>query len=130
MTADNYVKVWLLKAENDLRLAAHELKLDEEEMITEAICFHCQQAAEKFLKAHLISYQIEFNRSHDLEYLVELCAKADKDFMGLEVGNLTDYAVGVRYPDEFYCPSPAEAKDSFRIASAIKKLVLSKLPVQ
>jgi len=36
------------------------------------------------------------------------------------LGDLSFYAVGVRYPDEFYIPSVEEAKECFRIASTVR----------
>jgi len=46
--------------------------LAEEEIVTDAVCFHCQQAVEKLLKAYLISKNVEFGRIHDLETLLKL----------------------------------------------------------
>jgi len=44
-----YIKQWILKANEDLLVVD---KLTELEFIaTSTACFHCQQAAEKFLKA-------------------------------------------------------------------------------
>jgi HEPN domain-containing protein len=52
-----FVKQWLLKANEDLLVVE---KLTEYEIIaTSSACFHCQQAAEKFLKAFLIANDIE-----------------------------------------------------------------------
>jgi HEPN domain-containing protein len=48
----NFIKQWLIKANEDLLVVE---KLIEFEVIANAsVCFHCQQAAEKFLKAFLI----------------------------------------------------------------------------
>ncbi|MSU80013.1 MAG: HEPN domain-containing protein [Gemmataceae bacterium] len=41
---------WIIKADNDLKNAAHTLKLGEEGP-TDTVCFHCQQCVEKYLKA-------------------------------------------------------------------------------
>lgn len=62
---------WFMKAENDLlsiqnNLAAVEVPAD-------VCCFHAQQAAEKYLKAYLISRQIKFPKTHDLKALLNLC---------------------------------------------------------
>jgi len=42
---------WIQKANEDLKVIEHELKLEADERANGAICFHTQQAAEKFLKA-------------------------------------------------------------------------------
>ncbi len=55
-TAD-FVKQWLTKANEDLFVVT---KLTEDEIIaTSAVCFHCQQAVEKFLKAFLIENGVD-----------------------------------------------------------------------
>lgn len=124
---DEYVKKWLIKANNDLKVAESLLKLPERQLVTEAVCFHAQQAVEKFLKAFLITANIEFGRTHNLEYLLELCIRVDKDFKPVEIGHLTFYAIEVRYPDEFYVPTKIEADASVKIASKVKEFILLKL---
>lgn len=45
----NFIKQWLVKANEDLLVVE---KLTEYEVIANgSVCFHCQQAVEKFLKA-------------------------------------------------------------------------------
>jgi HEPN domain-containing protein len=41
----------------------------------DTIAFHCQQAVEKYIKASLIYLEIEFQRSHDLPYLLEILSR-------------------------------------------------------
>ena len=127
---DDYAKKWLLKANNDLKAATSLLKMPSGEIVTEAVCFHAQQAAEKYLKAFLVTHDIDFGKTHNLEFLVELCASQDRDFRQFNVGNLTSYAVEVRYPDEFYTPTLTEAKESVKIARQVKRFVLKKLKVK
>jgi len=124
---DDYVEKWLAKAHNDIRVAENELSFETAEIVTEAVCFHAQQAAEKYLKAFLISKNIEFGKTHNLEFLVELCIKEDVDFKSLDVGNLSFYAVEVRYPDNFYIPSIEEAESCIDVAKNIMTVVLKKL---
>ena len=62
------VRQWIRRAENDLlnvrnNLAAQEIPWD-------TICFHSQQAAEKYLKAVLVFYAQPVPRTHDLEHLL------------------------------------------------------------
>jgi len=127
---DEYVKKWLIKATGDLKVAENEMKLPPEGMVTEAICFHSQQAVEKFLKAFLITKNVEFGKTHNLEFLIELCGREDEEFKEVDVGNLSFYAVDVRYPDEFYTPSVDEAKECIKIARKAKEFVMSKLEVK
>ena len=126
---DEYLKRWLLLALEDLKIARHEISQPKEEMATIGVCFHAQQAAEKCLKAYLVSRSAEFEKTHSLEYLIKLCTKEDKKFSTLNVGNLTDYAVQVRYPDDFFIPSVNEAKRCLKLAENIKDFVLQKLKI-
>ena len=79
------------------------------------------------MKAYLASKNIDFGKTHNLEFLLELCRKQDADFENLNVGDLSFYAVEVRYPDEFYIPPVAEAKECFKIASNARDFILKKL---
>ena len=45
------VRAWIQKAESDLKVAKDQMK--EPNPATDAICFHSQQCAEKYLKAFL-----------------------------------------------------------------------------
>lgn len=122
-----YLKNWLIKADNDLKVAEHEICVERNERVTEAVCFHCQQAVEKYLKAYLIFCRIDFGKTHNIEYLIELCSQRDKEFRKIEAGNLSFYAVEIRYPDDFYIPAVKEAQESIKIAKQVKKFVLQRI---
>jgi HEPN domain-containing protein len=123
----DYLSNWLAKANNDLTVAEHELNLNKDNCVTDAVCFHCQQAIEKYLKAYLIYQKIDFGKTHNLEYLIKLCANHDKTFAALDVKNLSFYAVEIRYPDDFYIPAMKEATESFKIAQHVRDFVLGKI---
>ncbi|HEW93020.1 MAG TPA: HEPN domain-containing protein [Thermotogaceae bacterium] len=125
---EDTVRKWILKADNDLKVAKDELETDEP--VTDAVCFHAQQCAEKYLKAFLIFNGEEISRTHDIAYLIALCSELDPDFKNLnrvDVVALTDYAVEIRYPDDFYFPDVEEARSAVEIAEEIKDFVLKKL---
>jgi len=126
---DEYLGKWLIKAKSDLKVAENEIKLSPEEMVTDAICFHSQQAVEKYIKAYLIFKEIDFDKSHKLEYLLEICIEEDNDFSQIDVGNLSFYAVDVRYPDDFYIPTVEEARECLEIARKVKEFIFRKLNV-
>jgi len=125
--SDEYLQKWLLRADNDLKVAEREMAAPQDALVTEAVCFHCQQAAEKYLKGYLVRRGVDFGKTHNLEYLVELWSNEDEEFSTLEVGNLTFYAVEVRYPDEFYTPSVEEARESIEIAKRVQAFVVRKI---
>lgn len=88
---------WIHKAEHDMGMA--ELALVNRPEYTDAICFHCQQAAEKYLKAYLVFLNIRFERKHNLGYLLDLISEqqpAPETIYDL-AEKLEDYAVETRY---------------------------------
>ncbi|MGC8964364.1 MAG: HEPN domain-containing protein [Brevinematia bacterium] len=74
---------------------------------------------------------VDFQKVHTIEYLIRLCSKIDNEFESLYemTKKLTDYAVEVRYPDEFYIPTFDEAKKAFESATFVKEFVLKKLNI-
>lgn len=126
------VKNWLLKAMNDYKTAEKLLNQPEDEIITDTLCFHCQQTVEKCLKAFLVFHNVEFEKVHSLEYLTKLCTNVDPEFENLYgvVKMLGDYAIEIRYPDEFYIPTVEEAKESFEKATIVKDFILKKLNIK
>ncbi|MFH1943081.1 MAG: HEPN domain-containing protein [bacterium] len=121
------VQQWIKIAERDLIVAKQGL--EAEVVITDAVCFHCQQAVEKFLKAFLVNYQVEFSKTHNIMVLINLCATIDISFKDklLKADLLTDYTVEVRYPDDWYEPTIEETKQAYGIAIEVKEFVLEKL---
>lgn len=124
------VMKWVIKAKEDFNIAKHELNLPEEEISTGPVCFQSQQVVEKLLKAWLIAKSRDFEKTHNLEYLLQLCSEQDLEFKDLDTGNLTFYGVEVRYPDEFYIPSVREAKECLEIALKVRDFVFKKLEIK
>lgn len=117
------VNNWIFKAEQDYKIIQHELSLDENDMVRDMVCFHCQQMAEKYLKAFLIEKNIEFPRTHSIEFLLEKCSSVSLEFKRLDSGHLTEYGVMVRYADDFYIPDPIEMKVQVEKSQAIRTTV-------
>ena len=89
---------WLEFAHMDLRAAEYLLTMHP--LPVEIICYHCEQAAEKFLKAVLAQSDREAPKTHDLIQLCKLCEEIDAQFEQLADAciELTPYGVQVRYP--------------------------------
>ena len=124
---DKLVHQWLKIAERDMIIAQRELEIEPN--ITDIICFHCQQAVEKYMKAFLTKHQIEFPKTHSIMTLINLCSKEDSSFKA-KLSNadiLTDYAVEIRYPDEWYEPTIEEARKAYELAKEVKNFVIEKL---
>lgn len=126
-TIKDLVGKWIKKADNDLLTAERELSF--EDPITQTICFHCQQAAEKYLKAFLVHHQIYFPRTHKIMELLQLCATVDSSFPDQlqDADNLTDYAVEIRYPDVWLEPEIEDANEALETAKKVKEFVLERL---
>ena len=73
-------------------------------------CWLCQQAAEKALKAALLSERIGFPRTHDLDILRNMlpASWAVHDTHN-NLSKLTEWAVEARYPGDWLEPTHANA---------------------
>jgi HEPN domain-containing protein len=70
--------------------------------VNDIICFHCQQASEKYLKGLLQEWDIAPPRTHDLVALLGLLSRRDAKLRKLrqQLHSLSDYAVDLRYPGD------------------------------
>jgi HEPN domain-containing protein len=116
------VREWAAKAENDLKSAAHLLKM--EDCPTDTVCFHAQQCVEKYLKALLVAQELEFPKTHDLgELIVLVPARIRPRLDDKERDRLTDYATVMRYPGDYEPISVAEAGQAVKIARRVRREV-------
>jgi len=121
------IEHWRRKADNDL-LAAERL-ISGDNPLTDSACFHCQQAAEKYLKLFLVTKNIAPPKTHNLAVILGECVSLYPEFNSLtETVYLTDYGVAVRYPDDFYLPDLTEAEKAVEDARFIREFVSKKLP--
>ena len=120
---------WVTKADNDF-YSADVLLHSGDVPIIDTACFHCQQCAEKYLKAFLTDHLIRFERTHVLIELLELCIPIDKDFSKLanDLNSLEGYAVAIRYPGSIVSTELAE--DAFKTVKRVRKFVRSKLKIK
>ena len=95
------IEEWIYKAEEDFESAVYLFKKDKK-AVPDSVCFHCQQCIEKYLKAFLISNDIEPPEIHDLQRLKAICSEVDESFEEVsgELDILNAYAVNFRYPGE------------------------------
>jgi HEPN domain-containing protein len=65
-------------------------------------CFHCQQAAEKYLKAILEEIGLPIEKTHELDDLLNQLLPYRPSLRSLRRGLvfLSDFAVGVRHPGD------------------------------
>lgn len=100
----------------------------------DGICFHCQQAAEKFLKALLQELGLAIPRTHALEDLLTLLTPYHPDLRPLLRGLLflTSFAVEIRYPGKNATKRQARAalRWAEKVATATRWLLGIPLPTQ
>lgn len=125
---DDLARGWVLKAESDLADVRRTLKSDGP---YDTACFHCQQAAEKYLKAFLAWHEKEIPRTHDIEELFLLCQPLDSSLKSLDVKpeELTDYAVEMRYDAEFW-PDKETAEKALDQVTKIREAIIRLLPLK
>jgi len=107
---NDLVAEWVEKAEGDYRTAEREWRVRKSPNY-DAVCFHAQQCAEKYLKAFLLQRQIPFRPIHDLEVLLGSTIPVSPEFEFVRdlLLLLNDYAVDIRYPGEVATKDEAHA---------------------
>ncbi len=92
---------WIEKAEKDFATASRELRVRKIPNY-DAVCFHSQQCAEKYLKAILQEQNIPFGKTHNLTTLLDLITPNEPawELMRPNLERLNVFAVQVRYPGE------------------------------
>jgi len=117
------VRQWLVRADDDLETAKF-LSAPGRSFFS-AICFHCQQAAEKYFKAFLTWQQIEFPKTHDLGLLLGLINSIDSSLAASlsEVTALSPYGVDIRYPGDILETTQEDAEEAIRLADRAKEAI-------
>lgn len=124
------VEEWVERADKDLELAKH---IFDEGWNWEYVCYFCEQAVEKHLKAFIV--QVKGNitkreRTHNLIDLSRLCKNLGLDLSGLEqsLRMLSQFYTPTRYPvpeAEKYKREDAEQALQYtkRIIERVKKVL-------
>ena len=124
------VQEWVEKAENDLKNAAHTLKMGAD-CPTDTVCFHAQQCVEKYLKAFLVLKGKDFPRTHDISELTALLPGGLKVVLAVEdERRLTSYATMVRYPGSSTPILLSEARSAVDTARRVRRQIRGLLPQQ
>ncbi|MCY3669215.1 MAG: HEPN domain-containing protein [Gemmatimonadetes bacterium] len=108
---------WLNRAKSSFAMAKNRVP----DAYLEDLCFGAQQAAEKAIKAVMISRNIDFPYVHDLALLLSILEK-DGENVPDEVRRatiLTPYAVDIRYPSIEQPVSEQDYRDAIEIAEAV-----------
>ena len=126
---NSIVNLWFKKAESDFKTIENNLKSNDPP--TDAICFHAQQAIEKYMKGALIYFEKHITKTHDLvnlltsivHYIPELAEYEER------LDEISHYGVEIRYPDIFYEPTLDEAQKSYETAKKIKDIITARVNI-
>lgn len=123
---NSLVTEWVEKADGDFRTATRELRVRTDPTY-DAVCFHAQQCAEKYLKAYLQANGRPNLPIHHLVRLLEKCREVDLTFemIRAELEALNDYAVDIRYPGDR--ATYDEAREAARAMKTVRLFVRHRL---
>jgi len=108
---------WMRYARSDLAVAQHSRA---EGVLLEMLCFHAQQAAEKGIKAVLVSLGLTFPKTHSIARLVDLLPQSVGVAPELRAADqLTFYATELRYPGKQEPVAEKEFREALRLAEAV-----------
>ena len=114
---------WVRKAEEDFAAAAQL-------QISNIVCYHCQQCAEKYLKARLQEAEIAFPKTHNLLELLGLVMAVEPLWESLRepLRTLARYASEFRYPGDD--ADATEAKRGMEMCRTIRQTVRRSLGLE
>lgn len=119
---------WLIKSQRDL--GAARLLLQSKEPYLDLVAYHCQQSAEKAIKAYLTYRELAFQKTHNLVALLTLAitfeAKLNQWQELAEV--LTPWATEFRYPGDVLEPERAEVEHALVMTAAFTSFVMQLMP--
>ncbi len=119
---------WIDKADHDLLAAEHIMTLEGSEL-TDIICFHCQQCAEKYVKALLVSVGVHFPKTHDLRLLLDLAPmRVLPDLSRPSIIALNRYVIEGRYPGDWEPITLEEAQEALATANEVRAAIRAILP--
>ncbi len=95
----------------------------------EGALFHCQQTAEKALKAFLTWHDVRFRRVHDLDEIGRQCVEVDRTLEPLveRAEPLSEYASRFRYPGAAYEPHVEEGQAAMELVREVLEAVSIRL---
>ena len=121
------VQEWLDRA-NDDELNARSI-FKHKDGTPNAVCFLCQQGAEKLLKSALVFLKKETPKIHDLITLKEILKTHGFDASSLnsDLASLSKYYIGTRYPGDYEEFSWTDAQKALESLEKIKSFLNASL---
>ena len=120
-------ETWLIKSRNDLKSSKKLIEGDD--AVLDTSIYHTQQCAEKALKAYLAFKKHPVEKTHDVEYLIELCSEYNPEFENLieDAEKLNPYSTLYRYPGILLEPEEEDVREAIQVAEKILKFVEKKI---
>ncbi|MDP3735126.1 MAG: HEPN domain-containing protein [bacterium] len=121
-----YAGEWFERGDDDLQVMEVLLR---NESIPNVVCFHAEQAAEKYLKGFLAHRERHARRVHDLSSLLRVCCEVDASFKALQhdVEFLGDLYFSSRYPDNYTVYQKKDAEEAQAAAMRVRAFVLGRV---
>ena len=123
-------KAWMSKAWRDLETARRAVA--GQPPFYDVAVYHCQQAAEKAVKAFLVRHGQPYEKTPDIEVLVDIAGEIEPGFRQWAdaADALTPYATRFRYPNATFAvdPLPVEYDEALQQAQGIYDFVRDLLP--
>ena len=117
---------WVVKAEEDFQAASALARL-RKHPVRNAVCFHCQQCVEKYIKSRLDEDDIPFPKIHDLPRQLDMVVKVEPlwEAMRKSMTMLARYASLFRYPGD--TATAGEAKSALAACRSLRAEMRSRL---
>jgi HEPN domain-containing protein len=111
---------WTLKVEEDF-LAASALNRRRKKPLWNIVCFHAQQAVEKYLKARLEESGVIVPKTHDLLHLLTIATPTEPLWSSYQrsFSLLASYAVQTRYPGNSV--NKSDARHALKLCREFRK---------
>jgi len=121
------VKAWVRRAEEDF-VSASVLARKRKPPLSGSVCFHCQQAVEKYLKGFLAGVGISFPKTHDLVSLKDLASSRlpEIELIVDFLKYLNRFSMVSRYPGED--ATVDQARRALKATKEIRTFFTSRLP--
>ncbi len=114
--------LWIDKAEGDWTVAGREIRARKAPNY-DAVCFHAQQCAEKYLKAQLQEESIPTSKTHALGKLLDLLLPTHFLWAAMRpaLDTLSIYAVDFRYPGDN--ADKEEARAAVKLCRSVRETI-------
>lgn len=113
------IEEWTAKADEDFNFASSVIT---DSTFYGQICFHYQQAAEKYLKTFVVANELPFEKVHDLLALLNICCKKEPSLSAIkdDCTLLNRFYISTRYP--VHWPTSYTRDDAFSAQKAAQNI--------